>query len=107
MSDTPRTDANVGRVNNHFVFCIDTEEGDLVKADFARELERENTKLLALSCELAVEKGQLERECNRYKEALEHITIASKQFAHPVIKCLVMATFAETALDKTTNQPNQ
>ncbi len=41
MSDTPRTDNNVGRVNNHFVFYTDTEEGDLVRADFARELERE------------------------------------------------------------------
>lgn len=108
MSDTPRTDNNVGRVNNHFVFCIDTEEGDLVKADFARELERENTKLLALSCELAVEKGQLERECNRYKEALKHVTIASKQLAHPAIKCLVMKSYAKAAFEKPdTNQPNQ
>ncbi len=67
MSDTPRTD--------------DARFGTgLVTADFARDLERENTKLLALSCELAVEKGQLERKIKglkqvmlaAYDEILEH-----------------------------------
>jgi hypothetical protein len=27
----------------HFVFCVDPENGELVKADFARQLERELT----------------------------------------------------------------
>jgi hypothetical protein len=41
VSDTPRTDKNTGCVNMHFVFCVDPENGELVKADFAGQLERE------------------------------------------------------------------
>ncbi len=75
MSDTPRTDAKAE------FFGWNPDEGDYyVRANFARELERENTKLLALSCELAVEKGQLERKIKglkqvmlaAYDEILEH-----------------------------------
>ncbi len=87
MSDTPRTDDNAGRFTNPYPFHINIEEGEFVRADFARELER---------------------ECNRYKELLEHIVIASKKFSHPATKSLVMATFAEAAFEKPdTNQPNQ
>ena len=77
MSDTPRTDGQE--------FTPVQELGHFppyptVSSAFARELERENTKLLALSCELAVEKGQLEREIKglkqvmlaAYDEILEH-----------------------------------
>jgi uncharacterized protein YbgA (DUF1722 family) len=39
MSKTPLTDKNRGNVNMHFVFYIDPEDGELVKAEFAEQLE--------------------------------------------------------------------
>jgi predicted nucleic acid-binding Zn-ribbon protein len=45
MSKTPLTDKNRGTVNMHFVFYINPENGELVKAEFAEQLERELTTL--------------------------------------------------------------
>jgi hypothetical protein len=45
MSKTPLTDKNRGTLNMHFVFYINPENGELVKAEFAEQLERELTEV--------------------------------------------------------------
>ena len=58
MSDTPRTDANLGLFSRHCGFYID-QNGEHVAAGFARQLERELAAMQA--------------QRDRLAEALEHI----------------------------------
>lgn len=73
MSDTPRTDANVGRVNNHFVFYIDTEEGELVKADFARQLERELAEMREQRDKIVLRLGKTQERMIDAERKLEEL----------------------------------
>jgi len=70
MSDTPRTDAVKYQAMGQFQ--------DVVAADFARKLERENTHLLVLATNAEFDRSKLERELAEAKAENARLRDAGK-----------------------------
>jgi len=73
MSKTPLTDKNRGTVNMHFVFYINPENGELVKAEFAEQLERELTAVTEQRDRLRKSIAQLEDELVKASNKVEEL----------------------------------
>ena len=88
MNDTPRTDGMTG----YFIDGSGIKKGDaiyidpkgpFVLADFARELERENTHLLVLATNAEFDRSKLERELIRMEANCDHLQVIVDNNGYP------------------------